>query len=85
MAKRIVLGIYVKNRTDISTKLQGLMTKYGCCIKMRLGLHETNEKACSPDGLQLLEVLDNAEAKKFIRELKLIKNLSVKSIEFKVR
>ena len=53
---RVVLGIEVGDRKEDAVKVQSLLTEYGCCIKMRLGMHETSD-GCSASGLILLELL----------------------------
>jgi hypothetical protein len=51
-----VIGIYVQNRLVEASEIQGLLTKYGCNIKTRLGLHTMEEGACAADGLIILEL-----------------------------
>ena len=41
-----IVGIRVNHR----------VTKYVCNIKLRVGLHETNENYCSDDGIIMLQV-----------------------------
>jgi len=53
--KHIVLGIHVQNRVTQVPDIQKMFTEFGCNIKTRLGLHETDEDACSPAGLILLD------------------------------
>ena len=50
-----IIGISVKNRLDDAQKLQEILTRYGCAIKTRIGLHDMGEFAC---GIVLLEVVD---------------------------
>jgi hypothetical protein len=61
-----VMLIAMEERHSNATKVQKLLTKYGCYIKVRVGMHET-EKVCSPCGLIVLQMTDNP---KEIRELK---------------
>lgn len=51
-----IVGIRVNHRVANAGKLQDLLTKYGCNIKLRVGLHETNENYCSDDGIIMLQV-----------------------------
>lgn len=53
-----VIGIKIENRMDDSTKLQEILTKYGCNIKTRIGLHDMGEYKCLNYGIILIEVID---------------------------
>ncbi|HOU09064.1 MAG TPA: hypothetical protein PK835_08570, partial [Caldisericia bacterium] len=37
-------------------QVQKILTDYGCNIRTRIGLHEVDDKVCSPSGLILLEL-----------------------------
>jgi len=58
---RIILGIQIGDREHEALKVQELLTKHGCIIKTRLGLHESGENLCSSKGLVILEFLPNKE------------------------
>lgn len=64
--KTIIMAINVGNRNDAASEVQELLTKYGCIIKIRLGLHDTGED-CSRRGLIILEL--SADKMKEIEEL----------------
>ena len=53
-----IIGISVQNRLDDAQKLQEILTRYGCAIKTRIGLHDMDEFACVNYGIVLLEVVD---------------------------
>ncbi len=53
-----IIGISIDNRTNDSIKLQEILTKYGCLIKTRIGLHEMGEYKCLNYGIVLIEVVD---------------------------
>ncbi len=55
MATRI-LGVYIADRTKEAGKVQEVLTKYGCNIKTRIGLHEVDQNHCSTYGLIILEL-----------------------------
>ena len=50
-----VIGLRVNHRTGNALKLQQVLTAFGCHIKLRVGLHETDEAFCSDDGVILLQ------------------------------
>lgn len=78
-----ILGILVTNRENESENVQRLLTKFGCSIKTRLGLHEDEEGLCSSCGLILLELTgDTGEMDKLENELKSLKGLQVDKMVF---
>lgn len=82
---RVILGIQVGDREHDAIKLQELLTKNGCLIKTRLGLHETpGTGQCSSKGLILLELFDDKlqEINSFEKELAGIETLTVRKMEF---
>ncbi|MBN2300089.1 MAG: hypothetical protein JXC31_02755 [Acholeplasmataceae bacterium] len=56
----VVLGVLVDHRTENAIEVQDILTKFGCIIKMRLGLHETGN-VCAEDAFLLLQ-LDGKES-----------------------
>jgi hypothetical protein len=83
MNEKRILGVHLSERVKDATKLQGILTKYGCSIKTRLGLHDVSEDYCSPCGLVILELTgDLKECDKLEKELKQIKGLSMKKMVF---
>lgn len=78
-----VIGIHVSDRVQKIQLIQPVLTKFGCSIKTRLGLHETDEENCSPNGLIILELSGNpAEFVKLENELLQIEGLEVKKMIF---
>lgn len=53
-----IIGIQVSNRIEEATKLQEILTKYGCLIKTRIGLHDMGEYKCLNYGVVLIQVVD---------------------------
>ncbi len=53
-----IIGISIENRKEESQKLQDILTKYGCYIKTRIGLHDMGEYKCLNYGIVLIEVVD---------------------------
>ncbi len=78
-----VLGITVSNRLEEASKLQGVLTKYGCHIRTRLGLHEASKESCSRNGLIILELVGEESGwDKFEEELTAIEGVFVKKMDF---
>lgn len=53
-----IIGISLNDRQEDSIKLQKILTKYGCSIKTRIGLHDMGEYKCLNYGIVLIEVVD---------------------------
>ncbi len=79
-----IMGVLVTDRLTEATKAQEILTKYGCNIKTRLGLHETSEKYCSRTGLLILELVgDKSIWDALEKELDALEGISVKAMDFK--
>ena len=82
---RIIMGILIGHREEEALKVQELLTRYGCYIKTRLGLHDTpGEGICSSKGLLILEFLPgfDKEVDELETELKKLESFVVKRMEF---
>lgn len=81
---KIIMGIQLQQRHETAIGVQNLLTKYGCFIKTRLGVHQASADSCSEQGLIILEFMDNAdkEAKELEKELTGINSVVVKKMEF---
>jgi hypothetical protein len=76
-----VIAVKVANREGSAQDLQKVLTRHGCLIKVRLGLHDMPPDSCSPSGLLLMEVEgENAEIKQFLTELNGLREVSAKHI-----
>lgn len=77
-----IIGLKVQNRNDNANKIQHILTKYGCVINTRLGLHSQDEKNCSSEGLILLEIIDNTQAIEIEKELCDIEKIELQKMVF---
>lgn len=50
-----IMIIRIEARRERSPKVQEVLSKFGCSIKVRLGLHETDE-VCSDEGILILQL-----------------------------
>lgn len=81
--KHVILGVHITDRLRRATAVQQVFTDYGCYIKTRLGLHETDANFCSPNGLILLEVVaPDKTAKTLERKLAAIRGIDVQKMVF---
>jgi hypothetical protein len=78
-----ILGIRISDRVKNVGLVQPILTKFGCTIRTRLGLHDVTEDFCSPNGMILLELTgDQKEYTKLENELLKIDGLEVKKMVF---
>ncbi len=83
MDKHIVVGIHVTERVKHAGEVQNVLTNFGCQIKTRVGFHEANDQVCSPNGLILLEMLDDeAQVSSMVAQLDAIEGVEVQQMVF---
>lgn len=58
MSKYHIMVVLINHRTEAALKVQDVLTEHGCNIKVRLGLHETNN-VCANEGLVVLQLGDD--------------------------
>lgn len=85
MAKEIrILGVLIIDRQKEAGKVQTLLTKFGCSIKTRIGLHEVSDDVCSTSGLILLELTgDVNDMDRLEKELKTVGGIQSQRMIFK--
>jgi hypothetical protein len=78
-----ILGVSVFDRNQEAGKVQEVLTRYGCSIKTRLGMHEVSDDFCSKSGLIILELFGDEEGKvKLASSLKEIPGVEVQKMVF---
>ncbi len=77
-----IIGIKINNRLDRAIEVQEILTRYGCIIKTRLGLHEEINGVCSPKGLILLEITNSESAIDIANELCDIEGIEIQQMKF---
>ncbi|MBU1094335.1 MAG: hypothetical protein KKH01_07735 [Firmicutes bacterium] len=76
----VILGVFINHRTQSAVEVQDVLTKFGCIIKLRLGLHET-DNVCAEDALVLLQLNGSKEEIKELQEsLNIIDGVETKLI-----
>ncbi|MEI6683072.1 MAG: hypothetical protein WCO44_10620 [Bacteroidota bacterium] len=79
-----ILGIHITDRVKEVADVQSVLTKFGCTIKTRLGLHEVKDDFCARSGLILLELTGTGEEfLKLENELLKVDGLEVKKMIFR--
>lgn len=78
-----ILGISVYDRKKEVGEVQKVLTKFGCSIKTRLGLHEVSDDFCSKSGLIILELFGEVkDQEKLEKKLNAIEGVEVKKMVF---
>lgn len=77
-----ILGIKMNDRLENAVAFQAILTKYGCAIKTRIGLHNIETTACAPYGIILLEVIDEEKALLIEKELLEINEIELQRMVF---
>ncbi len=77
-----LIGIRMDNRVSNAIAFQETLTKNGCKIKTRLGLHETSEEYCANDGLIVLQPCGTKEeVEQLLKDLNNLKGVVAKIID----
>lgn len=75
----IIMAITIDPRSAHAPQVQTILTKHGCFIKTRIGLHEACENSCSEKGLIILHIHSNLDEVKMLeKELLDVKDVKVK-------
>ena len=78
-----IVGLHIHDRLKQAPAIQQVLTKYGCNIKTRLGLHEVSGEYCAANGIVLLEMVGEKKTiDAFVNELKAFESCEVKTMEF---
>lgn len=82
-SKHNIVGVHITDRVQNVPAVQAVLTKYGCSIKTRLGLHDVSDDFCSPNGLLIIELTgDDQNRDSFVNELKEVDGVDVQSMVF---
>ena len=74
-----IMAIIQGNRVETAVKVQDVLTKYGCHIRVRLGLHDAAVGSCTNSGIILLQLCgDDVPVNQMEQELKQIPEVKVK-------
>ena len=78
-----IMGIHITDRVKNVPAVQEVLTRFGCLIKTRIGLHDVSDQSCSPNGLLIVELLgDESNLREFSDALGAVEGVDVKSMIF---
>lgn len=77
-----IVAVVQERRSETAPKVQEVLTRYGCFIRVRLGLHDAALDQCSEKGLILLQVCaKQEEVDELARELSAVPQVKVKTMD----
>jgi len=77
-----VIGVRMDNRINNALGFQEVLTKNGCKIKARLGLHEASDDVCANDGLIVLQPCGEKEdVEQLVKDLNNLEGITAKLID----
>ncbi len=75
----------MRTRQETATKVQKILTAWGCFIKTRLGIHDGVLENCTDTGLVFIELVGDYEKhEEMARKLNLIKGVDAKLIPLEI-
>ncbi len=79
--KHTIFGIHINQRTKNVPAVQACLTKYGCSIRTRVGIHDADATSCSPSGVVLVDVFGD-DSEEFYAELKALEGIDLQRMDF---
>ena len=77
-----IIGVRMNNRTSNAIRFQEALTKNGCQLRARLGLHEAGGDVCANDGLIMLQPCGTKEeVESLTAELNALDGVTAKLID----
>lgn len=77
-----VIGVRMDNRVGNAVKFQEALTRNGCKLKARIGLHEVSEDMCSNDGLIILQPCGKQEeVERLVADLNKLDGITAKLMD----
>lgn len=78
----VILGVKLNQRTENSVKFQEIVTRFGCSIRTRIGLHYAGKNSCSPYGIILLEIINDEDSIQIEKSLLEIDEIEIQKMVF---
>ena len=82
MSSYYIIGVRMDNRIDNAVKFQEVLTKNGCMLKTRLGLHDISNDDCANDGIIVLQPYGSKEdVEALVNELNSLEGITARYID----
>ena len=83
MSKTVVFGVLLGKRVDTAPKFQEIITRHGCIINTRIGLHHAIKGSCPLGGVILLDLVgDDSEIQALEDDLKTLPDVQIQKMSF---
>lgn len=83
--RKDLLVVLIGGRVKKAMPVQEILTRYGCIVRTRLGIHDAGRKSCSDTGLVILELVPREnEVKKLKRELDALPGVKTRLVSLSV-
>lgn len=84
--KKTVMVVLISHRHEAASKVQAVLTGWGCMIRTRLGIHQGVQENCSENGLLFLDLAGDLEKlEELERKLNVIKGVSARKIDLELQ
>jgi hypothetical protein len=77
------MAVHVTDRLKKVPTVQKALSQYGDVIRTRLGLHEVGGNFSSPEGIMLLDIIEEKKARQLQKALDQIAGIETKLVVFK--
>lgn len=79
-----IVGVMINDPSKGANNIQNILTKYGCSIRTRLGIHDMNNEYANDTGLMLLELCgDTQECLRLENELLALEGVEMQKMIFR--
>jgi len=83
MEKTTVFGVLLGKRINTAPKFQEIITKHGCIINTRIGLHHATRNTCPMGGVILLDLIgEDPEIQALEDDLKTLPDIQIQKMAF---
>lgn len=84
--KKTVMVVLISHRHEAASKVQAVLTGWGCMIRTRLGIHQGVQENCSENGLLFLDLVgDREKLEELERKLNVIRGVSARKIDLELQ
>ena len=82
---KTVMVVLISRRNDAASRVQAILTGWGCLIKTRLGIHEGVQDNCTENGLLFLDLVgDEEKLCELERKLNVLDGVSAQMIKLEL-
>jgi hypothetical protein len=78
-----ILTVHITDRLKEVPTVQKTLSQFGDVIRTRLGLHQIDQDFSSPEGILILDIVNESKARQLQKALGKIKGIECKLVVFK--